>query len=493
MPESKEFHGRTRIYTNVTEVTAENVGSVVKRAMETHTTNGSDISSLWDYYRGDQAILDREKTYNTTINNKVVDNRFKQIVDWKSGYFLANPIQYIDAKSNGAEVNDDLATMNRWLAAEDKDASDMEVEQWRSCVGTAYRMPSPKGNVRLVGDGAKLPDNVDEQDGELELCVLDPRYTFVVYAAQLGHRPVLGVTYVEMQDDSGSTVRTYYAYSDSQVFTLSGDYAVVSTDDHGMSAMPIVEYPNNMALMGDAEPVVSNLDAINTAQSSRVDGIEQFVQSILVIKAADMEDDWMAQLKEDGGLLLPQEADAKYLSLDMNQDQEQTLVDSLWEDARQVVMMPQEASGTESDTGMAATLKHGWTFAESAAEVSAKEFARSERRFLNLCIDFYNTRGLNLLHTDVGIRFPRRNYTNDTANVDNFNKLMATGYVDPSDVFELSHLFPDSYAAFLRGMAYHDEQEEGMAQEMASANQDELAGDVAEQGSEVIDDGTVQG
>lgn len=476
MAQSQEFHGRTRIYTNATKIDESNVGAVVKKAMETHEENSADIDSLWGYYRGDQAILGREKTYNTEINNKIVVNRFKQTCDWKSGYFLANPIQYVDSKSNGSQPNDDLATMNRWLAAEGKPTSDMRIELWRSICGTAFRMPSPKGNVQLTGDGAELPDSADETDGELEVCELDPRYTFVVYAAQLGHRPVLGVTYVDMKDDSGSTVRTFYAYTDSEVYTLSKDYAVVTSESHGMSQMPIVEYPNDMALMGDAEPAVPLFDAVNTAQSNRVDGIEQFVQSILVIKGLDMGDDFMAQLRENGGLLLPEEGDAKYLSLDMDQSQEQVLVDSLWDDARQIVGMPVEASGTESDTGQAAYLKHGWTNAESRAQVSALMFEQSERRFLDLCIDFYNTRGLHLLHGDVEIRFPRRNYSNDSANVDNFNKLMASGWVDPSDVYDLSHLFPDAYAAFIRGKAYHDEVESAEVDEMVNQEEGEEVG-----------------
>lgn len=494
MPDSKEFHGRTRIYTNVSEVDDENVGRLVKKAMETHQDNASDIDALWGYYRGDQAILDRQKTYGTEINNKVVTNHFKQIVDWKSGYFLANPIQYVDAKSNGSEVNEDLATMNRWLEAEGKVASDMRVQLWRSAVGTAYRMASPKGAVQLVGDGAERSSPADETEGELELCELDPRYTFVVYAAQLGHRPVLGVTYVEAEDESGTTVRTYYAYTDTTAYTLDSNYVVTDQDAHGMSQMPIVEYPNGAALMGDAEPVVSDLDAVNMAQSSRVDGIEQHTQSILVLQNVTMDDDFMTQLRESGGLLLPEGADAKYLTLDMNQQQEQVLVESLWDDARQVVGMPDESKGTSSDTGAAIELKNGWTFAETTAKISEAFFEESERRFLNLCIDFYDTRGLSLMHGDVEIRFPRRNYTNDSANVDNFNKLMASDWVDPSDVYDLSHLFPDAYGAFLRGKAYHDEVEGSQAEEMASRPL-AVGGSAIEDSDndgEEVDDGEVQ-
>ena len=47
--------------------------------------------------------------------------------------------------------------------------------------------------------------------------------------------------------------------------------------------IPIIEYPINSARLGAFEIVLSVLDAINTVQSNRLDGIEQFVQSLIVL------------------------------------------------------------------------------------------------------------------------------------------------------------------------------------------------------------------
>jgi hypothetical protein len=55
--------------------------------------------------------------------------------------------------------------------------------------------------------------------------------------------------------------------------------------------------------------------------------------------------------------------------------------------------------------------------------------------------------------------FPRRNYTNDTANVDNFIKLLSTDWVAPEQAFEHSNMFPDPHSEFLRAKAWHDQQE----------------------------------
>ena len=462
MADSRELHGRTVIYTDEEEVTAQNVADVIEDAQKTHDANASDIGYLYAYYKGDQPILEREKTYNTEINNKVVVNRAKEISDFKTGYLLSAPIQYVDLAANDSDEtadSSDLGSLCAWMRSAGKEASDLEVAFWQSVCGTAYRMLSPKdaGGVQPPATAQR-----DDTDAPFDLFVPDPRYTYVVYSSRLSHRPMLGVTYVEDSDGN----RTSYAYTADSMFTVDKD-GNVATDANPLGAIPIVEYPHGVSREGDFEPVVPVLDAINTVQSNRVDGVEQVVQSILVLSGIDLGDSdgeesaFWTRLREFGGLLMPEGAKAGYISAVLDQGQSQTLVDSLYDSALKVCGMPNPKSGyNTSDTGAAVILRDGWSAAEAVATRTETWFKRSERTFLDMAIDFCDTAaGLSLRHGDVGIMFPRRNYTNDTANVDNFIKLLSTDWVAPEQAFEHSNMFPDPHSEFLRAKAWHDQQE----------------------------------
>lgn len=472
MADSRSLHGRTAIYSDVEEVTAQNVSDVVEKAKRTHDTNAADIAYLYAYYRGTQPILDREKTYNTDINNKIVENRAREISDFKTGYLLSAPIQYIDMASNDAEDTIEgsaLGRLSAWMEEAGKEAADMEIAFWQSICGTAFRMLSPRDAADMDADG--------EDGTPFDIFTLDPRYTFVVYSSKLSHKPLLGVTYVE--DDDGKD--TYFCYTDSLMMTIDPD-GNVSSDTHMLGRVPIIEYPHGMSREGDFEPVVPILDAINTVQSNRVDGVEQFIQAILVLRGVDIGDTtedrqrFLATLREMGGLQLPAEGDASYLTLNLDQSQTQTLVDSLYDAALKICGMPNPKSGyNTSDTGAAVILRDGWSSAEAVATRTEIWFKRSERQFLDMALDFCNSvSGLGLAHRDVGIRFPRRNYTNDTANVDNLIKMLSSDWIPPEMAAEHSNLTPDPHSMWLRMKAWHDQQE-GDAEEaiMSGSGMDE--------------------
>lgn len=448
MADSRRLNGRTAIYTDVEEVTAQNLADVMEDARGTHDGNAADISYLYDYYRGVQPILDREKTYNTEVNNKVVENRAKQVADYRVGYLLSAPIQYIDARADTtgeSSDNSDIVSLARWMRSESKESSDMEVAFWQSVCGTAYRMLSPKDQA---------PE--DETEAPFEVIVLDPRYTYVVYSSAPSHRPMLAVTYVTDSDGN----ETSYAYTDDEAFVVDKDGNVTS-GTHQMGRVPVIEYPSGPARMGDFEPVVPLLDAINLAESGRMDGIETFVQAILVAKGVDVGDmdEFLQALREKGGARIPNaDGSLSYLTLDMNQTQQQALVDGLYDAVLKICAMPNPHSGfNTSDTGSAVILRDGYSETEAYASQTETWFKRSERSFLDMAIDFCDVAGgLSLLHQDVGIRFPRRNYTNDSANVSNLIAMLNCDYITTEQAFEHSNMFPDPHTEALKGQANHD-------------------------------------
>ena len=471
----EDLYGRTVLYTDVMEVDSSNIGEVLAAAIEDHDQNSNDIDYLYQYYKGDQPINQREKTYNTEINNKIVSNIAAEIVDFKIGYLLSAPIQYIDSASNDSidEIeNNDLDIMTRFCMMEDKDTSDLEVAEWQSICGRGFRMLLPKAEAV-------------EGESPFAIYTLDPRNTEVVYSSKMGHKPMMAFTSITLEDDSN----IYYCYTPTDFFVLDEDGNDVSDEinksgPHALGMIPIIEYPANTARIGDFEQVLSLLNAINTVTSNRIDGIEQFVQAILCMEGAQIEAasdqtqaeaelDFMRQVKEVGGMMLPPGAKAYYLAQELNQQQTETLMQSLYNRVLTIVGMPNRnmSDYSNSDTGSAVILRNGFSEAEARARVRENYYRKSERRLLNLMIVLTNAlAGTDLIPSDVDIRFPRRNYTNDSANVTNLISMLGSDWITPEFAYSHSNMCADPHHEFLLAKKWHDEHEDEEVAELEEAN-----------------------
>ena len=474
----EDLYGRTVVYTDVLEIDSSNIGDVLAEAIDDHEQNSTDINYLYEYYKGDQPINTREKTYNDNVNNKVVVNRAAEIVNFKVGYLLSAPIQYIDAASNDNEEgieNSDLDTLTRYCMLEDKETSDLEVAEWQSICGRAFRMILPKEETL---------------DGESPFAIytLDPRNTEVVYSSKMGHKPMMAFTSVTLKDD---TV-LYYCYTATDFYVLDEDGndmsdEITKSGPHALGMIPIIEYPANEARLGDFEQVIALLNAVNTVMSNRVDGVEQFIQAILCLEGMQIEHDstqsqaqaetaFMQQVKEVGGMMTPQNSRAYYLTQELNQEQTEVLVQSMYDQILTIVGMPNRNMGgtSTSDTGSAVILRNGFSEAEARARIRENYFKKSERRFLNLMIVLSNTLGgTNLFPVDVDIRFPRRNYTNDSANVTNLISMLSSDWITPEFAYAHSNMCADPHHEYLLAKAWHDTYEQEEVDDLVSANDEE--------------------
>ena len=111
---TRTLTGRQMIYTDVPEITKENISEVLRKAAQTHSANADDIDYLYKYYKGDQPVLQRTKDFNSNINNKVVVNFANMIVSFVTGYFLSADLQYISLDQDSPP--EDLKQLNKWCA-----------------------------------------------------------------------------------------------------------------------------------------------------------------------------------------------------------------------------------------------------------------------------------------------------------------------------------------------------------------------------------------
>lgn len=438
------FFGRTKILTDVSEITRDNVVDVLRKALSTHLKNRYEINYLYNYYRGNQPIWKRSKDVRPEIANKVMENRANEIVAFKVGYLMGEPIQYVTRNDDEA-IAEQISRLNSYVLSEDKATKDEELAEWMHICGTAYRMVLPDSMA-----------DVELDEAPFEIFTLDPRSAFVVYQNSLGEPPVMGVTYAVVGNDT-----VYSVYTANKYFEIvNGNLA---KEEDQLIGVPIIEYPLNNARLGAFEIVLPLLDAINNVDSDRMDGVDQFVQAFMLFHNVDITDEDFDSLKSLGAIKIKDsdpslKGEIKYLTAELNQSQTQTLVNHMYDTVLTICGMPNRNGGSStSDTGAAVLLRDGWSSAEARAKRTELMFKKSERAFLKKAIQICNDLAeLSLKPSAIEIRFTRRNYENVAAKSDVLVKMLSNPMIDPQLAFIHCGLFTDPQVAYKQSMEYYN-------------------------------------
>lgn len=439
--------GRKVIYTDVDVITCANVVSVLKAALATHTINQNCIDYLYEYNNGNQPILTRVKETRPEINNKIVANRANEITSFKVGYLLGEPLQYVSRSSDDKAVTDKITQLNEYMYSEDKASKDKELADWFTICGTSYRMILP------IKDGSA-------DDSPFRIYTLDPRQTFVVYHNGLGNKPVMGVKFVKRSDET----IVYSIYTETDYYEIVND-AIVECKPHILHSIPIIEYPANSARLGAFEVVIPLLDAYNLTISDRLNGLEQFVQSLIKFVNVDITPEDFERLKDLGGIKFKSTsenpADVDYLTPELNQTNTQTILDDIYQTILTICGMPNRNGGSStSDTGSAVIMRDGWEVAEAKAKDTELMFKRSEKAFLRIALDIAKTISkLDLKVSQVDVRFTRRNYENIANKSTVLTTMLNNSKIHPLLAFQHCGMFPDAELAYKTSEEYAKEQE----------------------------------
>ena len=457
--------GRREIFTDAKEITKENISNVLADAFPIHLRNVTEIKYLQEYERGVQPILKRVKEVRPEINNRVVENHAAEITAFKVGYVFGSPITFVqrasvDASGNTGEADDKkLSILNEMMFEEGKAAQDQTLGKDISVCGIGYRIVLPK----------KVKDGVSA----FSILRLNPVSTFVVKYNDIYKRNALGVSYVKLNDGS-YRVGTY---TDNQYFELEGrdflSLRVVNVAPNRIG-IPIIEYKNDEERMGCFERVISLLDALNEATSDRLNGLAQFVQSILWMNNCEIDSAQMEQLKDKLGLLTKSEAgnpaSVQYLTATLDQAQTQTLINYLYEQILQIAGVPGREQSTGGNTGQAIMLSNGWQIAETHARSVEQTFTESEREMLKVVLKILSltetSEVADLKLSDIDVKFSRNRTDSLLVKTQGLNNMLQAG-VHPLIALTHCGLFSDPQSVWNDSKAY-------MGKWLYDAEEDEL-------------------
>lgn len=457
----RNLFGRRVIYTSESAITPDNVSSVVEQAYITHLINRGEIQYLWDYYKGKQPSLYRVRDIKDYLTCHIAENRANEIVSFKTGYLVGKPIQYVSTVS-GDDVSHQIGLLNDTMRVIGKHTKDKRLIEWTQVCGVGYRYV-----VQNKDPFVKSP---------FQIYTLDPRNTFVIRANDYTERVVAAVNYVT---DENQNI-TFTIYTEDSCYTLIKGSNKPSRQTNNFGLIPIIEYQNNSAREGSFEICLSLLDAINDFDCARNEAVQQFVQSLLVLYNCQVEEGTTADTIRQAGMILLKsigdaKADIKVLAEQLDQSQNQTLKDDMYNAVLQIVGVPsQSASGTsDSSNNGAVVLKNGWEGAETRAQDFEAMFQLPEQEMLRVVSVICN--GLSDLTfdpMDIDVKFTRRNYENILSKSQTLITMLASDKVHPKSAYEASGLFVDTEEAYLLGMKwYEDQKAEAKKQEVEQGNQ----------------------
>ena len=443
--------GRVRITTPYEEINDDNIITVINEALLWFFGNRADIDYLWRYYKGVQPILDREKDVRPEICNKIVENHAQEIVAFKVGYQLAEPLQYTcrNSTEEGYEQRlEHINELNTLMFAEDKASADRDLFEWMCVCGIGFRFIE-----------ADTDRDVEEGGAPFELYTLDPRHTFVIQSAAYHGRTLAGV-WLSRNAEKELIINVFTDKMYYRIVSNTIEYKSV----HTYGVCPIVEYQLNNARMGVFEPALPLLDAINNIESNRLDGVEQTVQSLMKFINCDITNDDFVEMLKLGAIKIDSRdgvnADVDVITNNLDQAQTQTTKDDLYDAVMNICGMPKQTSTSGGDTGAAVLLRDGWTLAESHAKSFELQLKRAERNtlrvVLSICRQSADT-DIDLRIRDIELVFNRRNYENIQVKSQVLTTMLNCNQIHPELAFQACGLFSDPDAAYSHSMEYKEE------------------------------------
>jgi SPP1 family phage portal protein len=449
VPKEMRLFGRKVIYADYKpeEMNEETITKILNDVFDVHIHNASEIDYLEKYYKGFQPIIGKTKDIRPTINNNVVENNAYFITEFKKSYVFGEPIQYVQ---RGDVANREVSILNSYMLAKDKYPKDTELAESIYISGIGHRIILPSADF-------ESPFDIEN---------LDSKNTFIVYSSYLPHERLFAFTYTIGVKDSTvrGSVYTKNSYYEVNKDFISTTFNVKFKQNHILGDIPIFEYSLNKSRLGIIEVVMDLLNQINRITSDEIDGLEQFIQSILVFVNQDIDKEDYADLLDLGAVKIAtsdpaRPADLKLLSNNIDHGNTKILHDRLLNTALNIIGIPKSTERTSGgDTGQARMLSEGWTMADERAKQDEMQFKRCSKPELELILKIcilspwseINTLTLN----QVEQKFTRNKSDNFLVKSQGLMNQINSG-VSPDVAMATSGLYSDTNEAFNKSIKFY--------------------------------------
>jgi SPP1 family phage portal protein len=248
------------------------------------------------------------------INNKLANDFFGDIVNTKIGYFAGKPVsyKYVEQDEAGEVVKstDANVLLGGFIKRNQMADLDSETAKMAAITGLGARLCYDN----LEGEAAVI--NVPPWECVFicdEIGITDSPYAIRYY--EVDHRGKK-VTRAEFYDD---TMISFWVRND-------GDDGAEFVPDPGeppaphlMSGCPLIAFPNNEEMIGDAERVLSLIDGYDRCLSDVNSEVEQFRLAYLILHGVNVTEEQLDKLRQTCALNIPDETGgAEFVTKNLN-------------------------------------------------------------------------------------------------------------------------------------------------------------------------------
>ncbi len=231
------------------------------------------------------------------INNKVNNDFFGEIVDFKVGYFAGKPISYGYSKTDESEevtggkdaVNKATKAITDFTTRNNMFGVDMEVTKFASIYGYAGRL-----------------FYIDEETNERVMPIHG--YETIILSDTNISEPEYAIRYFKEKDINGTEHWIVEFYDNKYIRTYKGTLQslelVEEPKEHLFDYCPLQGVANNKECMGDAERVLALIDAYDRVVSDNSNEIESFAHAYMVFRQL-IDENEMEKAQKSGSFYVP--------------------------------------------------------------------------------------------------------------------------------------------------------------------------------------------
>ena len=239
------------------------------------------LKELMKYYLADTKIKSWAGSPNPdNAHNRVSTGFARYITNIRVGYFMGNDVQYKivtddDSEKQLSKTLDDLIT------------------HYNDTSNTPYIDEMLKKDLSITGRAYDLV-YVNAGETTLNLAKVDPTTCFVVYDDSIKTQPLFAVRYYQTGVLDELLQENYEIYTDSMIYRYHSDGGLPQTNSpvnnavldsaepHFFERVPLTEYKNNDERIGDWEPEIDQMDALDKAISTMANFQEDFNDAAMV-------------------------------------------------------------------------------------------------------------------------------------------------------------------------------------------------------------------
>lgn len=352
-----------------------------------HSADEAREQKLINYYRGDTAIKQRQYSDASKPCNRVSAPYATHLSDTAVGYFVGKPITYT---GNDEKL---MEQVNQIIRYNDDAAENSTLAKYASICGVAYEL--------LYVDA----------DGLIRYKALEPSHCFPIFCSDLDGEILYFIRYWTDTDIITNVDTTYVqVYSQIDITTYRQSESALTEIErvpHNFGLVPVAIFNNNNDNIGDFELVMPLIDAYDAVQSDSVDAADYFADCYLLLSGMQgTEADDIQQMRSNRVLLVDSEGDAKFLTKEVNDAEQENLKTRLVNDIYQLSGIPNlTADGFATTSGIA--LRYKLMGLESKTATKETHFRYGLQRRFELICSILRLMGQDYDYRDIQIVFTR--------------------------------------------------------------------------------------